>query len=893
MRRLFNRFDPGLFAAAVLPLIGILPSLGDGIIRSADGPLHVQRIFAMTTMLASGELWPRWVPYFHLGYGYPIFNFYPPGVFYLGGLLGLLGIPAAAAFNLIAALAWVIGATGVYRLARRLLPAEGALLAAALWTYAPSRLYEVWDQGSLPQMMAAALLPWALLGLAQLAARPSPRRLLAFSLPLAGMILCHQPITLIASLFIAPAALILCAADCHSRRALAARLLSVGGGAALAVGLAAIFLLPLAFELRYVQAASQAPDVIPYLTSNFLRPEQLFAQPPLIDLTDLRYKLPTTLGLLGGVLGALGLLALLRQRRFGAAALLTAGLSFALFMMVEPSLPVWQAIPFMPQLRFPERFLRAASILLALAGGASLLLLPARWRGAGLGAGLALTVAAALPLAYPSRPFINWPNQSALDEIRMEETEHIWGTTSYDEFNPIWGEQPGWDPAVEPEAYVTDPLRIVVNRVDMARYGDILQVEQIGSAVVRVRLARDFTLRFRQFYFPGWTATVNGQAATIYPEAQSGQIALDLPAGEHTVTLTYTGTDTQHAGALITLVSLGMAAALYVVGRSPALTPSGAGESRLPRRLGAGIILGAAAFAVVNALFIAPHTLWFRHRSPPDAPVYMQTPVRQPFGGQFELLGYTLTDAAAAPGDLLTITLYWRALQTSEREYRPVVQLVNLTQSQAWAVSEPLFPGGGKTPTYTPDRFASDPHSLRVFDFAPPYVGRISVQMLDAATGEPLRLLDGADRLLLEPFIRVERPTRNLPLALGYRFDDRLELRCATLQRSGGEIIVALGWYVLASPGQDWTTFVHGLDGGGELIAQGDAQPLGGDYPTRFWLPGQNLIDVYRLPADSALEAVAVGLYTPERRLPVTLDGAAVPDDRVVLPLDEQSCPPA
>ena len=892
MRQRLNHLDVGFLAAALLPLAGILPTLGDGIIRSADGPLHVQRMFAMTILLASGELWPRWVPYFHLGYGYPIFNFYPPGVFYLGGLLGLLGIPAAAAFNLIAALAWVIGTTGVYRLARRLLAAEGALLAAALWAYAPSRLYEVWDQGSLPQMMAAALVPWIFHGLARLAKEPSRRRILGFSLPLAGMILCHQPITLIAGLFIAPAALTLCLAAGRSPRALAWRLLSVGVGAALAAGLAAIFLLPLAAELRYVQAASQAPDVIPYLTSNFLQPEQIFSQPPLLDLTDLRYKLPTTLGLLGGLLGAFGLLALLRQRHFGAAALLAAGLTFALFMMVEPSLLAWQAIPFMPQLRFPERFLRLASILLALAGGASLLLLPARRRGAGLVIGLALAVAAALPLVYPSRPFTNWPNQSALDEIRMEETEHIWGTTSYDEFNPIWGEQPGWDAAVEPEAYVTDPLRIVVNRVDMARYGDILQVEQLGSATVRVRLERDFTLRFRQFYFPGWTATVNGQPASIYPEAQVGQIALDLPAGEYTITLAYTGTDIQRVGTIITLASLGIAAMLYLTGRSPSPAQSGADKAQLSPRLGAGIGLGAVAFSLVNALIIAPHTLWFRHRSPPDAPVYMQTPVRQPFGDQFELLGFTLPGTTTAPGDLLPITLYWRALQTSEREYRPVVQLVNLTQSQAWAVSEPLFPGGGKTPTYPPDRFASDPHSLRVFNFAPPYMGRISVQMLDAATDEPLRLPDGADRLLLDPLIRVERPTRSLPLALGHRFDDRLELRCATLQRSGGEFIVALGWHVIAALDQDLMTFVHGLDSGGELVAQGDAPPLDGDYPTRFWLPGQNLIAVYRLPDDSALETVAVGLYTPERRLSVTLDGAAVANDQVVLPLDEQSCPP-
>src|SRR5690606_16697853 len=108
MKHILRTLDPGYWLAALLPLIGILPTLSSGVIRTADGPLHVQRIYAMTTLLASGNLWPRWVPYFHLGYGYPVFNFYPPGTFYLGGLLGLLGISAPVALTIVTTLAWML-----------------------------------------------------------------------------------------------------------------------------------------------------------------------------------------------------------------------------------------------------------------------------------------------------------------------------------------------------------------------------------------------------------------------------------------------------------------------------------------------------------------------------------------------------------------------------------------------------------------------------------------------------------------------------------------------------------------------------------------------------------------------------------------------------------------
>src|SRR4030095_4644617 len=108
-----------------------------------------------------------------------------------------------------------------------------------------------------------------------------------------------------------------------------------------------------------------------------------------------------------------------------------------------------------------------------------------------------------------------------------------------------------------------------------------------------------------------------------------------------------------------------------------------------------------------------------------------------------------------APGDLLSVELFWRPQKVLDREYRPVVQLVNLPVSGGGGVSEPLIPGGGSTANgYPLDRFASEIHELPVFADAPPYVGHISVQMVDVQTGEPLTLPDSTNRLILPPQIR-------------------------------------------------------------------------------------------------------------------------------------------
>jgi hypothetical protein len=895
-----GNLDYGLLAAVILPLIGIIPTIGDGVIKSADAPLHVHRIYAMTVLLRSGSLWPRWVPWFHLGYGYPVFNFYPPGVFYLGGLLSLLGIPTTVAFMLISALAWVLGSVGTYKLARLFLPSSASLLAAMLWSYAPSRLYEVWHQGSLPQMMSGAFVPWLFWGLALLARKPTRRHLLALALPFAGMVLTHQPVTLVACLFLAPGMVVIpWWLSRQDWKTLPRRWLSVTGGLLLGVGLAAIFLIPLAAELHFVAGSEDPPDTIPYLISNFLQPYEIFSQPLPMDLTDLRFELPTTLGLVGGVLGVLGLLALIRRKQYIIAAALLVATAFMVFMLLEISLPLWERIPFLAQLRFPARLLRVGAVLLAVLGGASILLLPRRWQTTGLALGLVVVLVAGLPLVYPNQQFVNWDNLSALDEINMELAEHNWGTTSYDEFDPVWGERVPLDRAPDPEQYITNPLRVVVRRTEIINLYPILEeVEELDASTTRVVVTEPEALKFHQYYYPGWMATMDGQPVPIYAEAEFGLITVDVPPGEHVIMLRYGGTTAQNIGAVITVLSIGLSVVLYRTGRkpSPAHLPDstiGLSGDHLKPRVGLGIISAVTVFTLVNTLYITPRTLWFRQQSPPDSPVYMETPVHQSFGETMELLGYTLNQDSVAPGGLLNVMLFWRAERRIDREFRPVVQLVNLSVNEAWAASEPVFPGGGRTTGYPTDRFASEVHSLRLPDTALPFVGRISVQMVDMGTGEPLRLHDGADRVILDPLIRITGGGPAVLRNLDYRLGDVVELWCASIYPEGEQLAVDLYWHTLA-PGPDIVAFVHGFDGDGNLVEQNDGPLLDSNYPLSLWLPGQNLADRHTLPLNPAIESVAVGLYTPAdgTRLNVTEGGQPVTDNRIVLPAAEAQCQP-
>ena len=66
---------------------------------SDDGLLHLFRTFAIDRTIHAGVLYPRWLPDLGYGYGYPIFDFYPPLASYIVETIHLLGAGFALATN--------------------------------------------------------------------------------------------------------------------------------------------------------------------------------------------------------------------------------------------------------------------------------------------------------------------------------------------------------------------------------------------------------------------------------------------------------------------------------------------------------------------------------------------------------------------------------------------------------------------------------------------------------------------------------------------------------------------------------------------------------------------------------------------------------------------------
>jgi hypothetical protein len=117
---------------------------------------------------------------------------------------------------------------------------------------------------------------------------------------------------------------------------------------------------------------------------------------------------------------------------------------------------------------------------------------------------------------------------------------------------------------------------------------------------------------------------------------------------------------------------------------------------------------------------------------------------------------------------------------------------------------------------------------------------------------------------------------------VGYDVDDTVK---------AGEVLrPRLYWQARAKMDEDYTVFVHLLDGEGNIRAQQDCQPQRGDYPTSQWRRGEVVWDAHELYIPPDLAAgnyqLVAGMYLLEtmERLPV-LDarGERWPHDMIPL----------
>ncbi|MCE7874287.1 hypothetical protein DYH09_28485 [bacterium CPR1] len=501
--------------------------------RASDLSYHAQYTRGFAEGWAQGRIYPRWVGDSNRGYGAPVFVIYGPVA------------PAAAALagngdlirglRRVAVVGSALAGLAFFLAARALGSDRGAAVGAAFYVLFPYHALDLYDRFALAELLAFVWLAPLFASVCLLARGPHRGARAVLVACLAGLVMTHVMTAYMVGLTLIPYAV--WAVRGHWRR-----LIPMAGAMGAAALLCSVYLLPLLVERKELHLDWFQEDHYQYARSFVDRdPRSVGLQDDPTRPWCVRAAATTALVALAGLL-VLGL-KLDGPDREGrrCEGFAQAGLSFwALFLQTSWSAPLWAALPGLAEVQFPWRFgllqsLSTAFLVACVTGGRSRLALAI----VGLAALPALAVSARVTEAR------SWTADATLANTPA------WRYRAVQEYIPRgvlgWRE---WHQRSIPG-----------QRASLALPG---QVEERfwSSHVRRLRVVtqQPNQLNLALFFYPGWTARVDGTPVAVGATPGDQTMLLDVPPGDHQVEVSFETTRERRLGlwvSLITLLALG------------------------------------------------------------------------------------------------------------------------------------------------------------------------------------------------------------------------------------------------------------------------------------------------------------------------------------------------
>jgi hypothetical protein len=532
-------FIPLAAFLAVLPILLQGPSCGH------DFDFHVLSWLEASTQFAQVH-YPHWAYTPAFNAGEPRFLFYPPLSWALGALLGLILpwtlVPAAFTY-----IALTLSGFTAHALARRYAAPNAATLAAILYLLNPYMLFTAYERTAYGELLAAAWLP--LLFASALAPRI---RIVPLALPIALLWLTNAPAAVMSCYTLAILTLLRLILSKESRSSLA---LNTIGGTLLGLTLSAFYLLPAAYERRYIQSDMATISGM-RIADNTLFHHML----PVTDDTLAHDVVLHTASLIAILILAAILIAIAtlwvphpRGVRVGSDNLESLGrattplilLTVLLTLLLTPiSLPIWSHIPELRFLQFPWRLTAILSTILLLFAAQALTRLKLST--------IETTIAAAALAAILILPAWHLFHQPCDPEDTVQARVALYhsnlGTDPTDEYTPTTADNDALGKA-DPGYWLTPNL----DACDQPAPTNVPPGQ--APQHLTLTLPHPELLILDRRNFPLWRVTVNGAAVSSCAR-NDGLIAIPLPVGRDSIDLTQHPTPDQIAGLALTGIAL-------------------------------------------------------------------------------------------------------------------------------------------------------------------------------------------------------------------------------------------------------------------------------------------------------------------------------------------------
>jgi uncharacterized membrane protein len=526
-------------------LLTILPLILHGCSCGHDFDFHLVSWMEAAAQFKAGNLHPSWAFSPAWNAGEPRFVFYPPISWTLGAALGIL-LPWAAGPIVYTWIALTASGFAMYSLARTLRVGETAsVLAAIIYLANPYMLFTAFERTAYAELLAAAWIPLLLAG-----ALRDRITILRIAVPVALLWLTNAPAAVMGCYAIAVLALLRLAwqwreSGAQSRvKECATLALRMSLGLALGLGLAAFYILPAAYERRWVQIAMATIEGM-RIQDNFLFHH---TADPLHD--EVLHTASLIAIMILAVTIAIFCTILANTRRVNISdhtqrsAISLGMLAILIGVLLTPvSAVVWRIAPEMTFLQFPWRLTAVLAAVLCVGIAISLSHLNFRRQWV-----LIVTIVALPCLVWPAVKVFAQPcDEEDNVAARLAVFRSHMGSDPTDEYTT--GEADN-----DALGHANPPFWMSADGNAPAPSGG----EQPGTPAMHFTVTTPHTsvLVLNLRAFPAWLLRVNGAATAERVVRADGLLAVPLAAGRSDISISYRVTLDRKLGDSITLIAL-------------------------------------------------------------------------------------------------------------------------------------------------------------------------------------------------------------------------------------------------------------------------------------------------------------------------------------------------
>lgn len=488
----------------------------------------------------------RWIPDAGYGYGYPLFNFYAPAVYYLGAIFHLIGFQIIDSIKILFILGFIFSAVSIFILVREFTDKWSAFVASVLYTYVPFRAAEMYVRGAIGEFFAFVFFPLLFWASYKLVKEGSRKYFVYFSLSLSGIILTHNLSTVGFSLALG-VWIIYWLFAYKSKQAV----LNLFISSFLGIAISSFFLLPALFEKSYVHIETLLGGYFDY-RQHFLTFNQIFFSnnwgygSSMLGSNDDLALSPGILHLIIGVVATVfAVFNLKKNRMISVLILILLGVNFAyLFLMHQKSAFIWEKVGVLPWFQFPWRFLSESTFLLAFLAG-FLVYFSNRAKHV---VGLVIIIMVFNFYGSFFHPK-SWLEISDSDKFSGENWEKALTASIFD-YLPIYAQQP-------PESRASDLPEAIKGDTTFSDY-------KKGSDYQKgkLKVMQDSTIRLPLYDFPGMQVKLNEKPIDHRHDDCTNQthclglITFDVGKGEYSLWVGLTDTPIRKVGNALTIIGI-------------------------------------------------------------------------------------------------------------------------------------------------------------------------------------------------------------------------------------------------------------------------------------------------------------------------------------------------